>query len=61
MKKKRVSTVPAATGKNTPPSRSGEDKSGASKRDVQNYLRNQNKKEDDSNNPFAAAFDKLNL
>ena len=35
--------------------------SGASKRDVQNYLRNQNKKEDDSNNPFAAAFDKLNL
>lgn len=34
---------------------------GASKRDVQNYLRNQNKKEDDSNNPFAAAFDKLNL
>lgn len=36
-------------------------KSGASKRDVQNYLRNQNKKEDDSNNPFAAAFDKLNL
>ena len=35
--------------------------SGASKRDVQNYLRNQNKKEHDSNNPFAAAFDKLNL
>ena len=35
--------------------------SGASKRDVQIYLRNQNKKEDDSNNPFAAAFDKLNL
>lgn len=35
--------------------------SGASKRDVQNYLRNQKKKEDDSNNPFAAAFDKLNL
>lgn len=35
--------------------------SGASKKDVQNYLRNQNKKEDDSNNPFAAAFDKLNL
>ena len=35
--------------------------SGASKRDVQNYLRNQTKKEDDSNNPFAAAFDKLNL
>ena len=35
--------------------------SGASKRDVQNYLRNKNKKEDDSNNPFAAAFDKLNL
>ena len=35
--------------------------SGASRRDVQNYLRNQNKKEDDSNNPFAAAFDKLNL
>ena len=35
--------------------------SGTSKRDVQNYLRNQNKKEDDSNNPFAAAFDKLNL
>ena len=35
--------------------------SGASKRDVQNYLRNQNKKEDDTNNPFAAAFDKLNL
>ena len=35
--------------------------SGASKRDVQNYLRKQNKKEDDSNNPFAAAFDKLNL
>ena len=35
--------------------------SGASKRDVKNYLRNQNKKEDDSNNPFAAAFDKLNL
>lgn len=33
---------------------------GASKRDVQNYLRNQNKK-DESNNPFAAAFDKLNL
>ena len=35
--------------------------SGASKRDVKNYIRNQNKKEDDSNNPFAAAFDKLNL
>ena len=35
--------------------------SGASKRDVQNYLRNQTKTEDDSNNPFAAAFDKLNL
>ena len=35
--------------------------SGATKRDVQNYIRNQNKKEDDSNNPFAAAFDKLNL
>ena len=35
--------------------------SGASKRDVQNYLRNQNKKEDDSNNLFAAGFDKLNL
>ncbi len=33
---------------------------GASKRDVQNYLRNQNKKEE-ANNPFAAAFDKLNL
>ncbi len=33
---------------------------GASKRDVQNYLRNQNKNEE-QNNPFAAAFDKLNL
>lgn len=36
---------------------------GASKRDVQNYLRNQNKKnsEEASNNPFASAFDKLGL
>lgn len=36
---------------------------GTSKRDVQNYLRNQNKKnsEEASNNPFASAFDKLGL
>lgn len=33
---------------------------GASKRDVQNYLRRQNKNEE-ANNPFAAAFDKLDL
>ncbi len=33
---------------------------GASKRDVRNYLKNQNKNEE-ANNPFAAAFDKLNL
>lgn len=33
---------------------------GASKRDVKNYLRKQNKN-DETNNPFAAAFDKLNL
>lgn len=36
---------------------------GASKRDVQNYLRKQNAKssEESSNNPFASAFDKLGL
>ena len=35
--------------------------SGASKRDFKNYLPNKKKKHHDSNNPFAAAFDKLNL
>ena len=57
--KKRVSTVPAATGKNTPPSRSGEDKAALPKEMCRIIF--ENKKEDDSNNPFAAAFDKLNL
>lgn len=36
---------------------------GASKQDVRNYLRNQNKsnKQEESNNPFASAFDKLGI
>ncbi|MEG1442505.1 MAG: DNA topoisomerase, partial [Oscillospiraceae bacterium] len=34
---------------------------GANKADVKNYLKNQNKNEDTSNDIFAAAFEKLNL
>ena len=40
--------------------RKAEDKNKASKKDINKYLKNQNKEEETFNNPFAAAFAKMN-